>query len=74
MDDEPFTSLKNRNSEWVFGGASKIDYDNKTISTSAITPGSCSDYGATVSNTYTLDPATGQLTRHRVEHPYDFNE
>ena len=49
LDDEPFTSLKNRNSEWVFGGASKIDYDNKTISTSAITPGSCSDYGATVS-------------------------
>lgn len=72
VDFPPFNLLKNHRNNWFHGGATEIDYDSNTITVYLLEPGSCSDYGTTIKQIYTLNRQTDRFDLTQIKGKYDF--
>jgi hypothetical protein len=72
IHDAPFNKIENRANSWCLGGSTVFDYKNKTISTHMLAPGSCSDYGTSITQVFTLNPSTDRFDMKQIENKYDF--
>ena len=74
MDDEPYNKFRSRTASWVMNSGVEINYSSKTIVLHSLEEGSCSDFGATLVDTYKYDTTTGKFTHKQKRNAYDFGE